>query len=337
MSHQNNSLTHNYRAYADAVMAALREMYDPTTGLFGDSGDYWWTSANELEAVIDYCAQTGNQNYLDLVDITFRKHAHTNFINRYYDDEGWWALTWIKAYNLLGEHAYLAMAQTIFADMTTGWDDHCGGGLWWNKDRGYKNAIPNELFLTLAARLYQRVPTEHSYLDWANREWQWFLASGMLNNHHLVNDGLNEHCQNNGQATWTYNQGVILGGLVDLYKISGDVSYLQQASSIADAAIQTLVNEQGILREPCEPHNCGRDGWQFKGIFMRNLAYLASVSPAAHYKAFIMTNAAALWHHARNPRNQIGLVWYGPFDEPNPIKQGSALDALNAAIPFGKP
>jgi predicted alpha-1,6-mannanase (GH76 family) len=45
-------------------------------------------------------------------------------------------------------------AQTIFAHNRGGWDDIRGGGLWWNENRRYKNAITNELFLTLAALLY---------------------------------------------------------------------------------------------------------------------------------------------------------------------------------------
>jgi predicted alpha-1,6-mannanase (GH76 family) len=40
----------------------------------------------------------------------------------------------------------------------------------------------------------------------------------MINGDGLINDGLNAQGENNGQATWTYNQGVILGGLVALVK-----------------------------------------------------------------------------------------------------------------------
>src|SRR5436190_88522 len=80
MSDHSDSLTGKYRACADAVVAALSEMYDPTSGLFGESGEYWWTSANELEAVIDYCSQTGSERYLNLVDITFKQHTQTNFL-----------------------------------------------------------------------------------------------------------------------------------------------------------------------------------------------------------------------------------------------------------------
>src|SRR5207248_9208110 len=117
----------------------------------------------------------------------------------YYDDEGWWALTWIKAYDLTGETRYLDMAKSLFDDMKGGWDEAGGGGVWWNKDRKYKNAIANELFLTVAARLHQRTPGDggkESYIEWAQREADWFEASGMINAQNLVNDGLNAEGKN---------------------------------------------------------------------------------------------------------------------------------------------
>ena len=175
-------------------------------------------------------------------------------MNKFYDDEGWWALTWIHAYELTQNDEYLKMAKTIFNDMTIGWDNTCGGGLWWSKDRTYKNAIPNELFLQLAARLHNLTPNDqgaNSYLDWAQREWAWFNQSGMINSRGLVNDGLKD-CKNNDEIPWTYNQGVILGGLVELNKAMGDPTLLDKAQIIADAALKYLVEDNGILREPCE-------------------------------------------------------------------------------------
>src|SRR5260370_29211073 len=114
------------------------------------------------------------------------------------------------------------MAKTIFADLTTGWTNTCGGGIWWNKDtvQPYKGAIQNELFLLTAIRLHQRTPGDAgfgSYFYWATNEWAWFKASGMINGQNLINNGLTPSCQNDGQPTWTYNQGVILAGLAALY------------------------------------------------------------------------------------------------------------------------
>ena len=63
----------------------------------------------------------------------------------------------------------------------------CGG----TRGAGTRNAVTNELFLTLAALLHQRVPgAQGSYLTWAQREWVWFSSSGLIGPGGLVNDGL---------------------------------------------------------------------------------------------------------------------------------------------------
>ena len=90
----------------------------------------------------------------------------------------------------------------------------------------------------------------------------------MINEKRLVNDGLNDKCENNQKTTWTYNQGVILGGLTALYKANGDSSRLPEARRIAEAALSNLTDTQGILHDSCEP-KCGADGTQFKGIFVQ--------------------------------------------------------------------
>ncbi|HEY7414764.1 MAG TPA: glycoside hydrolase family 76 protein [Ktedonobacteraceae bacterium] len=322
----------DFLAYANASAPVLQGWYSTSNGLWNSA---WWNSANELGAIIDYSRLSGNTAYTGDIATTFNDNSSGNFLNNYYDDEGWWALTWVNAYDYTGNTTYLNMAKTIFSDMASGWDSTCNGGVWWSKDRTYKNAIPNELFLTLAARLHERTPNDTSYLNWATKEWTWFSGSGMINSSSLINDGLTSSCQNNGGTTWTYNQGVILGGLTDMYKITGNTSYLTKAESIANAATTKLVNANGILEEPCEPAaNCGTDGVQFKGIFMRNLAYLYQSDHQLAYENFIIANANSIWQKDRSSSNQLGLKWYGPFDSADPIRQSSAQDALNAAVLF---
>ena len=323
----------DYRHYADRAAAALQEWYDPARGLWNTTG--WWNSANAMEAMIDYSARTGSRKYREDLATCFDKHQAGRFLNRYYDDEGWWALTWIKAYDLTRETRYLSMAKAIFDDMKGGWDETFGGGIWWSKDRKYKNAIANELFLTVAARLHQRTRDdrgEGSYQDWALREWQWFEASGMINSENLVNDGLNSAGKNNGGTTWTYNQGVVLGGLVALSDITHDRSLIARAEAIADAAMRSLA-PGGVLQEPCEQKNgCGGDGPQFKGIFVRNLDILARTTPQKQYRDFLRHNAASIWDNDQNDRYQFGLRWAGPFDRADACRQSAALDAFNASL-----
>ena len=126
------------------------------TGQWRTTG--WWNAANALTAVINCTGRTGDRTYSRVIGRTLRaaERQHRDFLNRYFDDNGWWGLAWLGAYDLTGEQRYLGAAERIFANLMTGWDDTCGGGLWWNEDRRYKNAITNELFLALAARLHLR-------------------------------------------------------------------------------------------------------------------------------------------------------------------------------------
>ncbi len=327
----------NIEQRANAGIAALQNFYVPATGLYNSPGG-WWQSANALETTIDFSVRTNTDLYTRNIPNTFNNNNNQNFLNNYYDDEGWWAITWIKAYDLTGNVAYLNAAKTIFKDMTGGWDNTCSGGIWWSKDRNYKNAIANELFLVVAARLHNRTPGDSgngSYLDWAQREWSWFNASGMINGDNLINDGLTQSCQNNGNTTWTYNQGVVLGGLADLYKATGDATLLTKAETIAEAAIAspTLVNSDGILVEPCENSGCGNDGVQFKGIFAKNLYYLLATDKRADYRRFLNKNAASIWKNDRDSTNQFGLHWAGPMDAADGGRQSSAQDVLNSVLP----
>jgi predicted alpha-1,6-mannanase (GH76 family) len=318
----------DYRACAAAGMAALQRWYNPRTGLWRSTG--WWNAANALTAVIAYTRATSDRAFAGVIETTFNRAPRRNadFVN------GWWGLAWVAAYDLTGDPRYLDAARVIFDRTAAGWDDTFGGGVWWSTARKYKNAIPNELFLTLAARLHQRAPAAGPYLAWAERTWAWFEASGMIGPAGLVNDGLTAEGRNNGGTTWTYNQGVILGGLAALHEITGERAYLERGESIADAALSALARPPGILTEPHEAATRpgDRDRPQFKGIFVRHLHDFCRVSPRPAYPAFILGNARSIWANNRNPASEFGLRWAGPFDRADAGRQSSALDALNAAV-----
>jgi len=319
----------------------LQSWYNWSTGLWQTTN--WWNAANAITVLVNYSAVSGSTDYLPAIENTFSLNSRQGFLNSFYDDEGWWALAWVRAYDLTQNPDYLNMASSIFDDMTGGWDDVCGGGIWWSKDRTYKNAIANELFLSVAAHLANRVTDpdlQASYADWADREWQWFLQSGMINAQNLINDGLTRDgtCRNNGQTTWTYNQGVILGGLVELYQQSQDPSLPQAAQDIALAAINGLSDSCGILHDyHCEPQ-CGADTVQFKGIFVRNVMALNDAFPDDRYVQFVRANTDSIWNKDRGPAYEFGQVWSGPFNPDNhaAASQTSALDAIVAAAEMSR-
>lgn len=270
----------------------------------------------------------------------------SGFLNDYYDDEGWWALAWIAAYDVTGNIEYLSQAESIFSDMyavfgKTNCSTNSGGtgGIWWDKSHTYVNAIANELFLDVAAHLANRVHgSQTDYAAIAEQQWAWLQGSGMINSDNTINDGLNQStCLNNGGTVWSYNQGVILGGLTELSQARAggygayDSSYITTAQTIADAAIAALA-PNGVLADPCEP-DCGGDGSQFKGVFMRNLQVLYEADPQQRYASFFDVNANSIWANDRNSANELSVVWAGPFVIPaNASTQSSAMDALVASL-----
>jgi predicted alpha-1,6-mannanase (GH76 family) len=322
-------------AEAARAVAALQRRY----GAGGYRATRSWQSANALDATIDYMRASGSADFLADLNKTFRAHhGRDNFLNGYYDDEGWWALTWINAYDLTRNGAYLGQAKDIFANMAGGWDSICGGGIWWSKARQYKNAIANELFLQVAVALHQRTPGDTFYANWAQREWAWFQGSGMITGSHLVIDGLAACRPDLSSPTWTYNQGVLIGGLVALARMTGSRAPLATAQRIADAVMDSQVlSPHGILREPCEPGDCGLDAPLFKGIFMKNLKLLADQvdgtgrTGGGSYRDYLRRNAVAVWSNDRHG-DEFGLSWSGPFDSASTAKQTSALDVLNTQV-----
>ena len=178
-----------------------------------------------------------------------------------------------------------------------------------------------------------RATNDPAYSTWARREWTWFHDSGIINPNNLVNDGLDAKCQNNGGTTYTYNQGVLLGGLVNLYDIDGDSSFITLALSIAQAAINRL-NVAGVLREPTPSLN--QDGQTFKGVFVFQLGDLVPYARDSEIRGtlahFLRHNAEHVWARRQKKDNKLNAYWDGSVVMYGAAAQAAGLDLLDAAF-----
>ncbi|WP_333769365.1 glycoside hydrolase family 76 protein [Streptomyces sp. IBSBF 2435] len=332
-------------AAADALMYS----YDPNTAYWPSS---WWNSAVALATVVDYMRKTGDTRYAWIVDRTFQvdKAAFPagarssdpidgDFISRATDDAEWWALAWLDAYDLTHDAKYLNEAVTIGGYVNGLWDTgSCGGGVWWDRERTYKNAVTNALWVRITAELHNRISGDTLWLGRATTAWTWFQHSGLINASGLVNDGLTAGCANNGQTVWSYNQGLSVGAAVEIWRATGDSAALSTARRLTDAAVgsPSLVSG-GVLTESCDAvtASCDDNAKQFKGVFMRYLDEVNTATGGA-YAAFARTQADSVWNTDRDSLVRLGERWAGadPAAHPNVRDwrtEASALSALLAA------
>lgn len=343
--------TSPYKQYMVDSMHTSINWRNDTTGIWETTG--WWNSANLLTAVIRYSEVKSSDDLFPLIDDIYTKAKQyqvgidstgvpiycNNFINDYYDDEAWWALAWIEAYKITSQKKYLDMAEIIFNDLVTGWSEECNGGIYWKKNPlHYKNSIANNLFSLTAIRLY-KTTKDSKYLDWFEKNVLWYMQTGMINTDiYQIEDGTNQNCEPNRNQYYTYNQGVAIAVLTEMYLHNNDKQYIDLAEKIAMSTItKQLITDDGILREMKPEIDKSNDGVQFKGIFIRHLAFLYKITKNPTYKDFIIKNAESIISNNYDSESKsFSYYWYGPFIEPNTAANSCALECIIEAYNLTK-
>ena len=194
------------------------------------------------------------------------------------------------------------------------------------------NSINNELFTAVAASLSNRVPDKKSeYQQYAVNQANWLFGAGLLSENNTFHDGLTpSDCTVEG-TVFTYNQGVILGALVELSTSTGNDTWLDSAAKVAKGAVDTLVDGNGILTETGRYPTNDPTADQFKGILARNLAILQGARSDESYVTLLTKSANAIWASDKDSNGELGPDWQGPPYNASAPAQSSAMECLVAA------
>jgi Glycosyl hydrolase family 76 len=238
---------------------------------------------------------------------------------RFYDDNVLVGLALIRAYELTHDQVMLARAEQVFAFEVGGWDrnaaDPFPGGVFWTQSpkSHNRNTVSTAGAAQLGLHLYL-LTGKQRYLQWAMKMYSW------VNSTLRAPDGLYwDRVNRNGRihpAIWSYNQGLMLGTDALLYRATGDRSYLDRATSLADTAVAFYRHGNRLVKQ--RPI--------FNGIFFENLIALDRLAPNPAYRRAAKGYVRYL---GRYVDRSSGLLWVS--HQPMLLDQAALLQ-LNASI-----
>lgn len=325
---------------------------------------YWWEAGAMFGSLIDYWYYTGDTSYNDITTqaMLFQTGPNADYMPPNQtktlgnDDQSFWGLAAMSAAEVnfpnppSDKPQWLALAQAVFNTQAPRWDTStCGGGLRWqiftfNNGYNYKNTISNGCFFNMAARL-GRYTGNTTYIDWANKMWDWTSSVGLMSTDYHFYDGTDDtiNCTQVNHIQWTYNAGVFLLGAATMYNVSAEGSDQQALWKTRTNGILANIGvffENNIMKEvACEDNGkCDVDQRSFKAYLARWMAASTKVAPftASTIMPFLQASAmgAASSCTAGTDGNQCGLKWtVGSNDGSMGVgEQMSALEVIQSNL-----
>lgn len=161
---------------------------------------------------------------------------------------------------------------------------------------------------------------EQSIIDEAKKIYHWLKATLFNPETGAVADNIARNGRKNWRWLFTYNQGTFLGAAHELYLITGDKSYLEDAQKAADFVMNRMSNNNGVLGDATNG-----DGGLFHGIFFRYFVKLINeenldLATRQKYHAYLTHLANVMAEHGINTKTKLyaGTWWKAP-DQNAPV------------------
>lgn len=321
-----------WNEYADkSTNALLKNYWNLNDNVFryyhlsAGNGDEWhyWPQAHGMDVPIDAFirakhtndaeAKAKYSNYFSKWFNGIYKKNGNRYENNYFDDMEWICLTMIRLSEVSTDGAkYMDGAQLLWDAIKTGWTDQLGGGILWRgyfnpNERDSKNACSNGPAGIIAARMYQLNGGKTEDLEWAKKIYKW-QKENLVESTGKVLD--NKDLSGNVKDwNFTYNQGTHLGMAHELYKITGEKAYLEEAIKTASFTVNNLIDSDKLLK----PEG-NRDAGLFKGIFIRyfvklildkNLETIGGKATKTMFVNFLTRNSDTLWNAVKDNEDII--------------------------------
>jgi predicted alpha-1,6-mannanase (GH76 family) len=280
-SYQSFSQHSIYTPVADALQANTHRTFLSSDGryyLHNNAGNtffnYWW-QAHGMDALLDAYLRTRNDVYKQRMKNLLLGTKDKNgglYPTHYYYDMAWLAIASLRAYQNTNDAEYMTALQALWQDMKTGQHAGRGGALQWNKDAPHSfNACTNGPAIIFATRLY-RINGNAQDLQTAKDIYTWMKGALIDPVNGAVWDSYNDSTNHtNKDWIFSYNVGTWIGAGLELYKVTGEQVYLDDAVKTAEYAMTNRLYN-GVL---WANETGDGDGGLFKGIFLRYLDQLA--------------------------------------------------------------
>lgn len=271
----------NFEGYAD------RYYFNYGSNLSNMTTNHYWPQAHAMDVLVDAYMRTGEKQYKELFPLWWNGAPRYNFAGKMNPKDAWWnvfvddmewiVLAQIRMWESTGNKMYINKARQMYDDWiwpTWGPENEFPwyGGITWKTDvEKSKNACSNGPAALIAARLYRFFDqakfkggkAKEAYLNEAIKIYTWeknFLFDRKTG---AVYDNINRKGEIQKNWIFTYNIGTFLGAAHELFLITGDKQYLDDAV-LAASYVTDHMTQNGVLSDA--PSG---DGGLFHGIFFR--------------------------------------------------------------------